>query len=137
MDEKDKLIEELRDKVDALQSELSHTEQRRVMARRVSTLELNKLRKAREKGRLANRNLRQKLTELEAKIYRLTNRGDVYDKVGGQYGLSGSKTSRIRSSDQALNALRKAREKGRRASCNLRQKLIELEARLYRLTNRT
>lgn len=70
-------ITELEDKVDALDSELKHTEQRRVIAQGKSDtykLELQSLRKAREKGRRANRSMRGKLTELEAKLYRLTNR---------------------------------------------------------------
>jgi len=64
-------------KFDALNSELKHTEQRRVIAQGKSDtykLELQSLRKAREKGRRANRKLRDQITELEAKLYRLTNR---------------------------------------------------------------
>ena len=70
-------ITELEDKVDALSSDLAHTEVRRVVAQgKADTykLELQALRKAREKGRRANRTLRSKLTELEARLYRLTNR---------------------------------------------------------------
>ncbi len=71
-------ITKLEDKVDELASLLSHTETRRALAQGKADnylLELNTLRKARERGRRANRNMRQKVTDLEARLYRLTNRG--------------------------------------------------------------
>lgn len=70
--------QEFRRVIDGLKQDLADAETRRALAQGKADnylLELQRVRDARAKGRRANRKLRDQVVELQARIYRLTNRG--------------------------------------------------------------
>ena len=77
MTPEDKIVD-LEDQITEALKMVGHAETRRALAQGKADnylLELQTVRKARERGRRANRRMRETVTELEAKLYRLTNRG--------------------------------------------------------------